>query len=205
MFQTFRMPRSRVRAQYYPGGPDLRSVLVHNAELPDWGYVVAKAVSEGGYKWRIRKLYIEFENVADPDDAVSIPTVDQLDPQSGLPYYAGLADAPARDYLRVDLRGAPAIEIESGYENYFETGFGNLLLSFGLTVGAAGVHGREFSDSVNSKVCGSALVAAPVENDPTQDIVVARAYYPAEDQLLKLPGQQIGVSWESPFTINLES
>jgi hypothetical protein len=196
----FSMPQSRVRACYLT--PHGRAVVTHNDALPWWGYVAAKALSEGGFRWRIRKVYIEFENVADPDDVAAVPTVTPLDPDHALPYYQALADSPSRDYLRVDLRGAPALEVEAGYENYFEEADqGNLLLSFAQTTGILGVNGLPFNDSANSKVYGTALVAAPVETDPTQDIVVARAYFEAEDQLLKLPGMQIGISWESPFVL----
>lgn len=198
--QAFYMPRSRVRANYV-GHPELPEVLTHNMALPWWGYVTAKAVTEGGFKWRIRKAYIEFQNVASSGTVVTLPTVEQLNPQHALAYYAGLVGSPNRDYLRVDLRGTPAIEIEDGYENYFDAGFGNLIMSFAQTEGAVGVNGHTFSDSVNSKVYGTALVACPVENDPTQDIVVARAYFSGSEQLLKLPGIQIGVSWESPFVV----
>ena len=198
--QSFYMPRSRVVASYVDH-PELPVSKTKNMALPWWGYVVAKAVTEGGYNWRIRKAYIEYQNVASPSNTVTLPTITQLDPQSALPYYLGLAGSPDRDYLRVDLRGMPSIEIESGYENYFSAGFGNLIESFAQTEGAVGVNGLTFSDSVNSKVYGTALVASPAENDPTQDIVVARAYFSGAQQLLKLPGMQIGVSWESPFVV----
>ena len=198
--QRFQMPHSRIRA-FHIGHPDIPDVRTENQELPWWGYVVAKAVTEGGYKWRIRKLYIEFQNVATPTTPVTVPTVDYLNPQHALPYYAALASSPTKDYLRVDLRGTPSIEIASGYENYFDPGYGNEIFSFAQTEGLVGVNGKTFSDTVNSRVYGTALVCSPVENDPTQDIVVARGYFASGDQLVKLPGMQIGISWESPFLV----
>lgn len=200
----FYMPQSRVTVCQL--GPDGRVATTHNEALPWWGYVCAKAVSEGGYKWRIRKVYVEFENLANPSTVVSVPNVDPFNPDHALPYYAALADSSSRDYLRVDLRGAPELTPESGYEDFFAEfpEAGNLLRAFAQTAGTVGTHGKTFSNAVNSKVCGTALVAAPVENDATQDIVVARAYFTGANQLLKLPGMQIGVSWESPFVIEEE-
>ena len=197
---AFYAPRSRIRA-WHIGDPKRPEAQTENTALPWWGYVMAKAVTEGGYCWRIRKIYIEFQNVASPGDEVTIPTISQMDPNSAMPYYEGLATAPTSDYLRVDLRSTPAIEIASGYEDYFAAGFGNDIFSFAQTEGLVGVNGKAFSDTVNSTVYGTALVAAPAENDPTQDIVVARAYFTGVNQLLKLPGMQIGVSCESPFLV----
>lgn len=170
--------------------------------LPWWGYAAAKALSEGGSKWRIRKMYIEFENVDADEDPVSVPSVDPMNPQHALPYYAGLADAPARDYLRVDLVSSPLISNAEDYENYFEDGEGgNLLQLFAQSAGTVGTHGKAFSSAARSKVCGTALVVAPVENDPTQDIVVARGYYDEDEQILKVPGMQIGVTADLPFVL----
>jgi len=200
MEQPFCMPSSRIRA-FYVGHPELHQVRTRNKALPWWGFVAAKAVTEGGYKYRIRKVYVEYKNVTAPSDLATLPTVTQLNPQHALPYYTALGSTPNCDFLRVDLRGTPAITVEEGYEDYFAAGFGNLIESFAQTEGSEGIHGLPFGDAHNSKVYGAALVASPVEADYTQDIVVARGYFSGDDQLLKLPGMQIGVSWESPFVI----
>lgn len=197
------VPRSRIAAYHIDeaGTPhDVRWTL--NSALAAWGYAAAKALSEGGSKWTIRKVYIEFENVVSPGNAVSIPTIDDMNPEHGLPYYTDLSGSPSRDYLRVDLTSLPQIGIEAGYEGCFTAPEGNLLRAFAQSGGTAGVHGKAFSSAVNSKICGSALVVAPVESDPTQDIVVARGYFATGDQLLKLSGsQQVGITWEIPFVL----
>jgi hypothetical protein len=200
MSQQFYMPRSRVLASYVDH-PELANAQTLNMALPWWGYVVAMAVTRGGYDYRIRKAYVEFKNVTNPSDLAPLPTVTQLDPASALPYYAALGSTPQTDFLRVDLRGTPEIDVETGYEGYFPEGAGNLIMSFAQTEGSVGVHGLPFSDVNNSKIFGTALVACPNESDYTQDIVVARAYFSGSQQLLKLPGMQIGVSWESPFLV----
>jgi len=170
--------------------------------LASWGYAAAKALGDGGLQWRIRKIYIEFENMLDPEDPASIPSVNALNSAHGLPYYIALSGSSVRDFLRVDLQAAPLLRVASGYEGYFESGQGNTLQLFAQTAGLVGFHGREFSDSANSKICGIAAVVAPVEADQTQDIVVARAYYDEVDQVLKPSGSlQVGVTLELPFVL----
>jgi hypothetical protein len=61
------------------------------------------------------------------------------------------------------------------------------------------VHGRLFSASANSKVCGVALVAAPVFGDRTQDVIFARTYYDTSQQVIKPPSAQIGIGWDIIF------
>lgn len=159
-------------------------------------------MGEGGLQLRIRKLYIEFENVADPEDEVSVPAVDAMDPAHGTPYYTALSFSSTRDFLRVDLQAAPLLGVAEGYEDYFDTGDGNLLRLFAQTAGTVGFHGRTFADSSNSKICGIAAVVAPSESDQTRDIVIARSYYDAGDQILKPSGAlQVGVTLELPFVL----
>ena len=169
--------------------------------LASWGYAAAKALGDGGLQWRARKVYIEFENVVSPSDPVSSPTVNALDPVHGTAYYAGLNGSTTRDFLRVDLLAAPLLGVADGYGGYFPDGHGNVLRLFAQTAGVRGFHGRAFSDSANSKVCGVALVVAPVELDQTQDVVIMRSYYATNEQILKLPNSQIGVSLEIPFIL----
>ena len=162
-----------------------------------WGFIAAQAIGKGLRAYRIQAMYLEFENVADPDDPVTVPDYTQAD---GLEYYNDLINSDTRDYLRVPLLTEPLLGVESGYEDQFEAGVdGNLLTFFTISQGVTGVHGKDFSDSVNSKVCGAALIATPDFGDPTLDVIFARSYLDAADQVPKLPSSQIGVTWETAF------
>jgi len=159
------------------------------------GMVLAQCVGFGNRSYKINKFYIEFENVALPGDAVSVPSFLTTE---GREYYAGLSTP--RDYLRVDLDGDPTLQIASGYESYFTAGTdGNSLHFRAISAGTEGQNGVTFSDGVNSKVFGIALVAGPDDGDITQDLVVARRYYDVADQKLKQASGQIGVSWDLDF------
>lgn len=163
----------------------------------DWGYIAAQTIGRGKVSYRLSALYIEFENVASPGDAVTIPSFTRA---AGTEYYDDLQSSGSRDYLRVPLLQDPLISIASGFENYFtENTDGNKITIFAQTQGVVGVHGKTFSDSVNSKVFGAAAVATPVYSDPTQDIVFARTYFGVSEQTLKEASSQIGVSWEFSF------
>lgn len=166
-----------------------------NTLMVSWGYAAAKLFGSGDRNYRINRMYIEFENVASSGDLVSVPTYDEYD---GRAYYDNLASP--RDYLRVPLIGTPEIFIADGFENYFTEGAdGNALRFFAQTVGTAGINGRTFSDSVNSKIFGVALVAAPEDGDRTQDVLISRGYYATDEQKLKSASGQIGVGWELKF------
>lgn len=200
MRTAIQVPRSRIGI-WYGAAPDLAQ-WSHNEALAAWGYVAARGLSEGSPTWRIRKVYVEFQNVAVESDLVAVPTVDGLNPLHGRPYYDALADSTDTDYLRVDVLAAPQIDVEDGYAGAFpDAGTGNLLRLHAQSSGLIGINGLPFDDGNNSKVFGTALVVAPVENDPTQDIVIARGYFEGAAQLIKLPGRQIGVTWEVPFIL----
>lgn len=166
-----------------------------NTLMVSWGFAAAKLFGAGDRNYRINRAYIEFENVASPGNTVSVPAYDKFDSRS---YYDNLSSP--RDYLRVPLIGQPELFIGSGYENYFTAGVdGNALRFFAQSVGTSGINGRTFSDSVNSKVFGVALVASPVDGDRTQDVVVSRGYFATSQQKLKASSGQIGIGWELVF------
>ena len=179
----------------------LKLVNTHNQALGWWGYAAALSLGLGGSEYRIRKLYIEFMNVASSGDLVPVPTVSPMDPAAGIDYYSALSASPTHDYLRVDLLTTPAIGVESGYEDYFQPGQGNLLSLYAQAADSTGQNGKPFDATNLSKVYGTALVVSPVESDPTRDIVVARAYFSGSEQQLKVDGLQLGVSWEVPFVL----
>jgi hypothetical protein len=161
-----------------------------------WGFIAARALGLGDMSYQLDAMYIEFENVAAPGNPVTVPTYDRSE---GLEYYDGLSASGVRDYIRTALVSNPAIGVKSGYESYFGTGEGNQLMFFAQTSGATGVHGKTFSDSVNSKVFGAAIIATPVFADPTQDVIFARTYLGVSEQVEKLASSQIGITWEVSF------
>lgn len=162
-----------------------------------WGAVATRCIGLGDRNFRINAMYVEYENVADPEDPVTPPTFGRDEDRS---YYGDLALSGTRDFLRVPLLLQPSIGIETGFEDYFIEGVsGNLLTFHAQTQGTVGFHGKSFNDGVNSKVFGVALVATPVFADPSQDIVFARTYFDTEDQTSKLASSQIGITWDVVF------
>lgn len=174
-----------------------RIATTPNLTMVDWGFIAAKCLGHGDSDYRLRGMYIEFQNVAAPGDAVTPPDFVATE---GISYYNGLSGSPDTDFIRAATVGQPEIRIETGYESSFTDGVdGNLLVLFSQTLGSTGVHGQTFSDGANSKVFGAALVAAPVWADRTRDKIFARAYFDVSDQLIKPAAGQVGISWEIPF------
>ena len=160
-----------------------------------WGHVACQLFGRGKREYRLNAMYFEFANVASPGDPVTLPDVDRLD---GLDYFTGLVGA---DFLRVPIRGEPGIEIVDGDEAAFpEAGTGNRLVFYAQTSGVEGVLGLPFSDAANSTVYGVHLVAAPDWGDRTKDVVFARGYYAADNQIPKRAGRHVAVTWEHDFT-----
>lgn len=163
----------------------------HNDVLYSWASIVGPQLSDGDRKYRIAGMYIEFENVADPEDGVTVPNVTRA---SARPYYDGLADSADRDYIRVPLT---AVRSDTNDEAIWPIAEGgNVLTFFAQTTGLAGVHGKPFSESDNSKIFGGALIAMLDEDDPTQDRILSRLYLEAESQIVKRSTDQVGLEWE---------
>lgn len=162
-----------------------------------WGTVAAQTIGLGNRDYRINAMYIEYENVASPGDAVTVPSYGR---EEGVEYYQDLELSATRDFLRMPLIANPTIGIETGFESYFTEGVdGNKLTFYSQTQGSSGFHGKSFSDSVNSKIFGVALVATPVFADATKDIVFSRTYFDTANQTLKLASSQVGVTWDIGF------
>jgi hypothetical protein len=178
---------------------------VKNQRQYDWGYIAAQCIGRAQREYAVRYMYLEFANVSDPDDVVVAPDFTRAD---GREYYANLAtdSGGTADYLRVPLLTEPQIGIVPGYEDYFESGeTGNQLTFFAQTSAsvAEGMGGVLFGSTVNSKIYGAAVVAAPGGSDHTQDLIFARAYYEAEAQILKAVTGQCGISWDLGFEESL--
>ena len=166
-----------------------------NTLMVTFGWAACRLFGYGDTDYRISHVYIEYENVTLPTDPVTPPTYDANDTRL---YYDNLVSP--RDYLRVPIIGQPATQIASGYEYLFTEGVdGNKLVFFAQTIGTSGENGLAFSNAVNSKVFGLALVAAPVAADKTQDVIITRGYYDTADQKVKEASAQIGVTWELTF------
>jgi hypothetical protein len=166
----------------------------HNQIQWGWGEIACKLFGEGLTEYKISGMYIEFENVASPGDAVTPPSFDRSE---GIEYYSALSASAARDFLRVQLISTPKASLISGYEG--SSTLTNQLTFFAQSSGSIGVHGKTFSVAANSKVFGLALVAMPKWEDRTKDLIFAREYYPTAYQVLKQASSQIGVSWTEQF------
>jgi hypothetical protein len=163
----------------------------------DWMFIAAKAIGMRLSNYGISAMYVEYENVADPDDPVAAPAFER---DEGVEYYEDLAFSSNRDFLRVPLLQNPLLGIEAGYEELFVAGTsGNKPTFFSMSQGTTGVHGKAYSDAANSKVFGVALVATPVFADRTQDLIFSRTYFAAAEQWAKEASHQIGVTWDIAF------
>jgi len=184
--------------------PDGRSVITRNTTLADFCFAAARCCALRDQNYALRYCYVEYENVASPSTPVVVPSVTATNPDHARPYYDGLALSASKDYLRVPLTAAPTLAAAPSFAAYFSQrpGDGNIALLQAQTAGTAGVYGRAFSDTANSRVYGIAIAAAPVPQDPTRDIVVLRAYYAAGQQQLKLASGQIAISVETPFGLS---
>lgn len=154
-----------------------------------WGEIACHLFGDGNPAYKISAMYIEFENTA---GTPSTPTYARSE---GLEYYTNLSSSLTKDFLRVPMLAAPAKGIAAGYSNI---NF-NQLTFVAQSSGVVGVHGKTFSDTVNSKIYGVALVAAPVWSDRTQDVIFARKYYTSGNIVAKQASSQIGVSWVERF------
>jgi hypothetical protein len=164
----------------------------------DWGFIAARCIGMGDRSYAVRFMYIEYENVADPDDPVTVPSFGR---DEGRDYYDQLSMTGTRDYLRVALITQPAIGVVPGYEDYFlDPEVGNKLTFFAQSSGSAGMGMVPFGAGSNSKIYGAALVAAPAPNDPSRDRIFSRAYFDVAEQTVKEVSSQIGVTWEIAFT-----
>lgn len=179
-----------------PSGLMLPVAAIRNQLQYSWGFIAARALGYGDMAYQLDALYIEFENVASPGDPITAPTYDR---SAGLEYYDGLSASGTKDYIRTALVSNPMLGVKSGYESYFGTNEGNQLTFFAQTAGVTGVHGKTFSDSVNSKVYGAAVIATPVFADPTRDVIFARTYFNVSEQVVKEASSQIGITWEIAF------
>lgn len=172
--------------------------LMHPNQLQHgWGAIASRCIGLGDRSYRVRAMYIEYENVASPGDPVTAPTYTR---DEGIEYYTSLALSADRDFLRVPISFDPTISIEAGFEDSFVDGEeGNLLTFYAQSQGTTGFHGKAFTNAANSKVFGVALVATPEFADQTKDLVFARTYFDTGDQAVKEASKQFGLTWDVSF------
>jgi hypothetical protein len=200
--------KPRVCGEITPWAYDERSGLIlpgrtkPNQIQISWGHIAARQIGfrrgQGRPDFAISGMYLEYENVTNPEDVVDVP--DDFPRDENLDYFNDLTGSAVRDYLRVELLQEPLLGIAAGFEAYFTAGVdGNQLTFMAMSAGLEGMTGKAFSSAANSKVVGCALVATPVRADHTQDVIFARTYFDTEDHTVKEPSHQVGVTWSVVF------
>lgn len=138
-------------------------------------------------------IYIEFENVADPEDPVSVP--EGFATGEGLEYYDGLSGD--RDFVRVPILLPPYADIDPDtLSNQL-----NRLRWLAETTEVEGLGGLDFTSDANSKIYGLALVATPDWDDQSKDIILGRRYYEAEDQFVRPAVGGVRVGWSQTYPV----
>ena len=193
MRERIRYPSGRVRLYQIDDVPRAtakrRTPWIANLVLKEWGAIVGNLLTTGQVNYRVSRMYLEFANVASPGDTITPPSFDR-ETSSAVAYYNSLALSADADYLRVPIVAATLGSSGSDFP------YGNLPTFFAMSSGVAGIHGKPFSDANNSLIYGGALVAAVVDGDPTQDLVLSRFYLLPANQQPKLPTSQVGIEWE---------
>lgn len=166
-------------------------VFRDNAIVRDWSTIFANLLVSGESRYRVATVYLEYSNEATADSAVSLPP---LDTEQGIEYYNGLASDSQRDYLRLFTTSSSVVSSDAELRPN-----GDSSQFFAMSSGGTGVHGKPFSSQNNSTVYGAALVVSRDANDATQDLILSRVYYPAEEQQIKLPTSEICIDWLIEF------
>lgn len=164
-----------------------------NRLVTSWTHVVCQCFGRGDPAYGVRQMYIEFDNGAAP-----VPVTSFGDDDDSRAYYDSLASSPTRDYLRVAIEAPPGIVVAPGYENRIAADRGNRLVFAAQSGGVQGVHGKPFSAAAGSTVCGVALAASPAPADASADVVAARGYYAAQDQVPKT-ARQVSILYRVTF------
>lgn len=165
----------------------------HNLFLHSWGFAAARALGLGDSTYQINGFYVEFENSATPG-AIAVPSFDAT---AGLSYYNNLGSN--KDFLRIPLLGTPVLDQDPDFVDILPAEQKNRLQFLGQTSGTEGVLGEAFSEANDSVVYGLALIAAPSWGDRSQDVLIARSYYPTGQQKAKVDGFQIGIQYRVTF------
>jgi len=144
--------------------------------------ILAKLIA-GDLDWKVGAMFFEFENTA------GAPTIPSPQRDEDISYYINDLKLEAnKDYMRIPLVVPPAITASSSDYD------GNQATFFAITSGVAGIHGKTFDQSVNSKVYGVALASTPDVTEYTQDKLFSRSYS-GFDPVPKEDGHAIGAQY----------
>lgn len=167
---------------------------VKNQTQTGYSAAAVNLFGAGDPTYKVGAIYIEFKNLADPEDSVDAP--EGFAKTVGREYYQALS-APY-DYVRVPILFAPHADIDPDVSSNFN----NRLTWTAETTATLGAHGQEFSSGEYSKIFGLALVVTPDWDDYTKDIVIARTYYDdVDDQFLRPAVGGVRVGWQQTFSV----
>lgn len=158
--------------------------------------MLPRGMAPGGERYLPRGMYIEYENVADPEDEVTPPSYDV---DETISYYSDLDGSPGGDYLRIPLGFmTPTSSDEDVYPE------GNTVIFVGNPSDGGpteGVHGKPFSSGANSKIFGGAIVAIVDPADRSKDLQLIRFYFEGSEQFVFNSGSQKLVICRWPITV----
>jgi len=160
------------------------TVTVFTSEFPK---AMAEAVSEKPHKMF---LYLEYISGSPPNYPAASAVPGFSDPKT---YYSTLGSSS--NYLRVPAIKDPNVQLNNSSPYSATVNF------FGQSDSAATGVNESGAGFVNGVACyGAALVLAPFEQDKTQDLVIARAYF-TDAPLMKTASSELFVTF--PFSTSI--
>lgn len=173
------------------GKPWRVSPVLKNLVCFDWGVCAAALFRnlQDGKNYHIDSMYLEFTNTGADIDPV--PTIGR---DTTNEYYRTLSGT--EDFIKVPLIATSGSKSSTDYSG------NNVATFFAQSTGTTGFRDTSpltFSDASNSIVYGAALVATLDSGDITQDLVISRIYFDPGEQVAKVAGSQIGVTWALTF------
>lgn len=146
-------------------------------------YDIQANLLAGNSNYTPNYIFVEFSNVANIGDNISLPEVSEDDT---IDYYYNLGSGI--DYLEIPITLKPYTAEPTGdskAEVYYS------VVTSGMT---NGVKGLPFSASNHSTICGLGLVTR-LDPNGTKDILFARTVLPDDKQLLKTTGDMY-INWK---------
>ena len=165
-------------------GPVLRG---RNLRTISSNQVLARILA-GQREYRIGGIYFEYENTA------GAPAAPAFDKTTTVEDFHNLV-AP-KDYVRAPLTAQPVLQTGDS----LATGDAvedNRAVFFAQAIADEGENGVGFTAGDDSKIVSVGLVAMPVADDPTQDLLYAR--FALSTPFAKVAGQNPGVTWTTEF------
>lgn len=156
--------------------------FVENGVLYSWGQIAAVLLATGNADYRLSKMYVEYENKTNPEDAIVVPSFSR---SLEIDYFASLAVDAKKDYFIADVVMNSVSSVGTSTDLHLLARLNAL----------TGVHGKPFSSDSNSSIYGCHLAASPQVGDPTQNILFSSVYLSSEDQRTKLPNSSLNLLW----------